>query len=209
MISEQQSAYVLGRLIQDNSILTHEIFHALSLNRSQSGTLALKINMSKAYDRMEWNLIRLALKLFGFSSHWIHACLSSVSYSILLNGYPYGFITPTRGMRQGDPLSPFLFAIGMKILSCLIDKAYSLALIHGVRLSRDGCTQMIYLFLEKLNPLRLIILVSVWIYSLSGLVKHRMHRSLLSLSRPIQIVVQLMLSVNSLVFSQCLPFPNI
>lgn len=89
MISMHQSAFVPGRLIQDNSIMAHEIFHSFQSKKSKKGSMALKIDMSKAYDRMEWDLILLALKMYGFSPRWIgwiRECLSSVSYSILLNG---------------------------------------------------------------------------------------------------------------------------
>lgn len=109
--------------------------------------------MSKAYDKMEWNLILLALKHFGFSSrwtNWIKECLSSVSYSVLLNGSPHGFIVPSRGLRQGDPLSPFLFVIGMEILSRLLDKAQSLSLVKGFCLSRAGPPTTYLLYADDL-----------------------------------------------------------
>lgn len=87
------------------------------------------------------NLVLLALKMFGFNPRrisWIQSCLSSFSYSIMLNGSTYGLIIRTRGLRQGDSLSPLLFAIGMKILSRILDKARDLSLIHGFKLSSRG-----------------------------------------------------------------------
>lgn len=65
-------------------------------------------------------------------------CLSSIFYSILLNGSPHDRVTPTRGLRQGDPLSPFLFVIRMEILSHLLTEANSLSLMQGIRLNRNG-----------------------------------------------------------------------
>lgn len=141
MISQQQSAFVPGQLIQDNSILAYEIFHALSHKKGTKGSFALKIDMSKAYDQMEWNLILLTLKMFGFSPRWvswIKACLSSVSHCILLEGNPHGLITTSRGLHQGDPLSPFIFGIGMEILSQILDKAQDLSLVKGFHLSQGG-----------------------------------------------------------------------
>lgn len=138
MISEQQSTFVPGHLIQDNFILTHEIFHALTLKRGKKGNLVLKIDMTKAYDRIEWDLILLGLKMFDSSPRWINwvkECLSLVSYLILLNGSSYGFITPSKGLHQGDPMSLFLFFIGMEILSRLLDKAHSLLLVNGICLN--------------------------------------------------------------------------
>lgn len=65
-------------------------------------------------------------------------CLSSASYSILINGSPYGFILTSRGLRQRDALSPFLIVIGMEILSRMLDKAQNLSKLHGFQLSSDG-----------------------------------------------------------------------
>lgn len=67
MISEHQSAFVPSRLIQDNFILAHEIFHALNHKKGLTGSFDLKLDLSKVYDLIEWNLILLALKMFGFS----------------------------------------------------------------------------------------------------------------------------------------------
>lgn len=141
MISANQSAFVPGWLIHDNSILAHVIFHALNQKRGKRGQLALKIDMSQAFDRMKWNLIRLALKQFGLSPQWINwvrECVSSVSYSLLLNGSPFGFILPSRGLRQGDPLFPFLFVIGMELLSRMLDKARDLSRLQGIQTRTGG-----------------------------------------------------------------------
>lgn len=78
--------------------------------------------------------------------NWIRECLSSVSYSILLNGSPHGCVVPTHGLCQGDLLSPFLFVIGMEILSRLLNKANFLLLMQGIRLNRTGpsITHLLY-----------------------------------------------------------------
>lgn len=123
IISLLQSAFVHSRVIQENSILTHEVFHMLRSKRKGKQYMAICADIEKAYDLMEWALIVRALECFSFPArfiNWIYQCMSSVSYSILLNGSPYGFFKPSRGRRQGDPLSPLLFIIGSKVFSRLL-----------------------------------------------------------------------------------------
>jgi len=82
--------------------------------------MALKLDMEKAYDRIEWDFIIKCFEELGFHPkwvRWIKECISSISCSLLLNGDPSGVIRPTRGIRKKDPLSPYIFLIFMEFLS--------------------------------------------------------------------------------------------
>ena len=118
------------------------MIHCLRTRHNGRNTqMALKLNMSKAYDRVEWDFLRKIKQKLGFDERWIHLvmlCVCTTSYSIMLNGEPTGYIKPTRGIRQGDPLSPYLFLLCAEGLSALLRNAEMTHKIHGVAICRGG-----------------------------------------------------------------------
>jgi len=142
IISYTQSAFIPGRLITDNIIAAYETLHSMQ-NRMwhKTGFMGLKLDMSKAYDRVEWKFLETAMQRMGFASRWIElimACVTSVSYSVLVNGNPVGCFKPSRGLRQSDPISPYLFLLCAETLSSLLFKAENKGFITGVPTSPRG-----------------------------------------------------------------------
>ncbi|KAG7600109.1 Ribonuclease H domain [Arabidopsis suecica] len=164
LISETQSAFVSGRLITDNILIAQENFHALRTNPAcKKKFMAIKTDMSKAYDRVEWSFLQALMLKMGFAQKWVDLisyCVSSVSYKILLNGVPRGSIRPTRGIRQGDPLSPFLFILCTEALVANLKEAEWHGRIQGLQVSRASPSTSHLLFADdslffcKADPLQ-------------------------------------------------------
>lgn len=142
VVSDTQSAFIPGRLISDNIMISFEVMHYLKRkNYGKEGFMALKLDMSKAYDRIEWVFLEAILKKMGFSETWVQRvlkCVTSVAYNIVHGEFDMGPIVPSRGIRQGDPLSPYLFIICAEGLSALIRKYESNKWIHGIKICRKA-----------------------------------------------------------------------
>ena len=140
IITEHQSAFTKNRLISDNILVAFETLHSMKHHNSPNdGFMALKLDLNKAFNRVEWIILQEVMEKMGFSHRWISlimVCVTTVSYSILVNGEPKGMILPTCGIRQGDPLSPFLFLLCTEGLHGLISNAAHIGDIHGFQLCR-------------------------------------------------------------------------
>ena len=140
VISPTQSAFVPGRLISDNYLVAAEVAHYMYKWASGSkGLIAVKLDIRKAYDRVEWNFLEAVMHRLGFSDRWISIvmmCVTTVSYSFKLNGEPMGYMQPERGLRQGDPLSPYLFVMCAKGLSALLSRAEHMGDLQGIKVCR-------------------------------------------------------------------------
>ncbi|KAI5324303.1 hypothetical protein L3X38_033376 [Prunus dulcis] len=119
--------------------MAHETFHYLKLKNSGGVHEAgLKIDMNKAYDRIERDFLEAVMIKMGFARVWIDLimnCISTVSFAVIINGQPGKFFKPTRGLRQGDPLSPYLFLLVSEALSRNLSSAVHNGEIKGVRIA--------------------------------------------------------------------------
>ncbi|KAL0355533.1 UNVERIFIED_CONTAM: putative mitochondrial protein [Sesamum radiatum] len=140
IISPFQSAFVPDRLITDNVLVAYKINHYLMHKTwGKAGHVSLKLDVSKAYDRVEWFFLERVLVRLGFHSKFISlimTCVTTVSFSFMLNGEQFGFLRPERGLRQGDPLSPYLFLLCSEAFSNMISRTEAEGRIEGVAVSR-------------------------------------------------------------------------
>ncbi|XP_024011306.1 uncharacterized protein LOC112086570 [Eutrema salsugineum] len=125
LIDPNQTAFVENRLLMESILLATELvkdYHKVSI----SGRSALQIDISKAFDSLQWPFILNALKAMQFPPqfiHWIRLCITSASFSVQVNGELAGFCRSERGLRQGCALSPYLFVMSMNVLTKMLDAA--------------------------------------------------------------------------------------
>ncbi|KAK4382253.1 hypothetical protein Sango_2889200 [Sesamum angolense] len=121
LINYSQNAFVPGRSISDNILLAQELLAGYNQTRLPE-RCTLKVDIQKAYDSVEWDLLEV-LKLFDFPHQFItliEQCISTASFSVSLNGSIHGFFKGGRGLRQDDPMSPYLFVLVMEIWNSLL-----------------------------------------------------------------------------------------
>jgi hypothetical protein len=138
IISSNQKGFIKGRNIKDCLCLASETINILD-KKSSGGNLALKIDIKKAFDTLDWKFLLKVLNCFGFNQtfcNWVASILSSATLSISINGKQEGYFKCTRGVRQGDPLSLLLFCLAEEVLSRGITKLVEegkVKLITGAR----------------------------------------------------------------------------
>lgn len=139
IISPTQTAFVSGRHIHDNAVIAHELLHTMKTKNINQALIGLKLDLSKAFDMVEWSFLISILRQLGFHSDWIYMikqCVSTTNISLLINGSPSASFTPTRGIRQGDPLSPYLFLFVMEAFSRLLQHSVVSDQLQGLRINK-------------------------------------------------------------------------
>ncbi|XP_071727256.1 uncharacterized protein [Rutidosis leptorrhynchoides] len=139
IISPEQSAFIAGRQILDGPLMLSEIVSWYKKKNQKA--LFFKVDFEKAYDSVNWDYLFCMLTTLGFGSKWvswIKGCLVSARTSVLVNGNPTREFSINRGLRQGDPLSPFLFIIVMEGLHIAFQQAMDIDFVRGIKIGVDN-----------------------------------------------------------------------
>ncbi|KAA3474645.1 reverse transcriptase [Gossypium australe] len=141
LISQEQAGFIAGRNIFDNIILAQEVIHSMRCNQKGRKWMAIKLDLEKAYDRVNWEFINVSLIAAGiplFLRNVIMSAISSSTMQVLWNGVTTQKFKPNRGIRQGCPLSPYLFVLCMEWLGHFIHFEIETGSWDPIRLSRSG-----------------------------------------------------------------------
>ena len=121
-MTSNQFSFIKGRSIHQCIAIASDMVNVLDKS-SFRGAMAIKVDIQKAFDTMEWGFLLNVLRKFGFCEtfvKWIFEILSSSLISVLFNGEPHGYFSCSRGVKQGDPLSPILFCLAEEVISRII-----------------------------------------------------------------------------------------
>ena len=137
-IIAEQSGFLKNRSIHDAVAATQEIIHTIQGKKREA--VVMKIDLNKAYDRVDWTFMRLILFKIGMDAEavkWIMSCISNTTMAIIINGMTTNFVHPSRGLRQGCSLSPLLFILMMDALSIKIKRAAELGSFKGINIGQS------------------------------------------------------------------------
>ncbi|XP_026396889.1 uncharacterized protein LOC113291584 [Papaver somniferum] len=151
LISEEKFAFMKGRNIHENIALASELINGIDTERKH-GNVGLKLDISQAFDMVSWDFIDEVFRQYGFSDSWckwVLNILSSARISVMLNGCPEGYFSITRGLRQGDHLSPFIFVLIEDVLSRNLSKLFANNSMH-VMVSKKGVAPTHLLFADDI-----------------------------------------------------------
>ena len=132
-VGETQTAFAQGQQILDGALIACKVIHWLKSKKKEA--VIMKLDFHKAYDSVRWDFVDHVLNRMGFGQvwpKWIWACISSAEMSIIINGSATKPFRMEHGLRQGDPLSPFLFVLVVDVLNRLLSKAVSCGLVEGI-----------------------------------------------------------------------------
>lgn len=178
LVSDLQGASIVGRQIQDLSLMANELLDSRLL--SKKGGVLVKVDFYKAFDSVSWNFIDFILDKFGFGQkwrQWFRTCWSTASFSVLLNGSPGDMFKSSRGLRQGDPLSPMVFVLVAEVLTLMMLKVQEAGLLEGFKVSEAGVGIPILQFADDtllltnggMDEARLVKNILIWFEACSGL----------------------------------------
>ncbi|XP_035838173.1 uncharacterized protein LOC118485810 [Helianthus annuus] len=159
LVSEEQTGFLSGRSILDGVIILNELIPWLKKNKREG--MILKVDIEKAYDSLSWEFLNSMLCQMNFPEKWrgwVMSIVSSARASVLVNGSPTQEFTCSRGLRQGDPLSPFLFVLAMEALTGIMKKACDTGVFKGLGLSANGVSISHFLYADD------VVFVGDWSY---------------------------------------------
>lgn len=141
LVNPCQSSFIPQRQSRDNIVLAQEIFHSMRKRKGKKGWMVVKIDLEKAYDRLNWGFIKETLEDIGLPVDFVNIvwqCISSASMRILWNGEALDEFLPSRGICQGDPISPYLFVLCIEKLFQMISMAVEHNHWKPIQISRGG-----------------------------------------------------------------------
>lgn len=156
IIGDLQSALIPGRSINENCVLAHDMLNFVKQRKKKDAhySFILNLDLNKAYDRISWAFVEKFLRKIGLSNLRVYVIMqfvSSVSYQVLVNREPSGRIIQKAGLRQGDPLSPYIFILCMESLSMILILKQKEGNIRGLKIARDA-PQVSHMFFLQMTP---------------------------------------------------------